>query len=82
MPYLVIQHLEKLICGLMIDQCIVIPTSGCKTIYDSVSQGLTARRLLSIQKCYVSKLDPTLPTPQKLKIDMELVSCCCRSVVL
>ncbi|CAH3169838.1 unnamed protein product, partial [Porites lobata] len=36
--------------------------------------GLTARRLLSIQKCYVSKLDPTLPTPQKLKIDMELAT--------
>ena len=66
----------------MIDQCIAIPTSGCKTIYDSFFHGLTARRLLSIQKCYVSKLDPTLPTPQKLKIDMELVSCCCRSVVL
>ena len=66
----------------MIDQCIVILTSGCKTIDDSFSQGLTARRLLSVQRCYVSKLDPTLPTPQKLKIDMELVSCCCRSVVL
>ena len=39
-----------------------------------ILQGLTARRLLSIQKCYVSKLDPTLPTPQKLKIDMDLVS--------
>ena len=36
-------------------------------------QGLTVRRLPLSQECYVSKLDPTLPTPQKLKLDMELV---------
>ena len=36
-------------------------------------QGLTARRLPLSKECYVSKLDPTLPTPQKLKLDMELV---------
>lgn len=36
-------------------------------------QGLTARRLPLAKVCYVSKLDATLPTPRKLKLDMELV---------
>lgn len=36
--------------------------------------GLTARRLPSTQECYVSKLDPTLPAPQKLKLDMDQAS--------
>ena len=36
-------------------------------------QGLAVRRLPLTKVCYVSKLDPTLPTPQKLKLDMELV---------
>ena len=36
-------------------------------------QGLAVCRLPLTKVCYVSKLDPTLPTPQKLKLDMELV---------
>ena len=44
-------------------------------------QGLTARRLPLSKECYVSKLDPTLPTPEKLKLDMELVCLLVKSSV-
>ncbi|CAH3169842.1 unnamed protein product, partial [Porites lobata] len=37
-------------------------------------EGLTARRLPLSKECYVSKLDPALPTPEKLKLDMELAT--------
>ena len=40
-------------------------------------QGLSVRRVPSTQDCYVFKLDPSLPTPQKLKLDMEQVSFHC-----
>ncbi|KAM7452097.1 hypothetical protein ABFA07_000305 [Porites harrisoni] len=33
---------------------------------------LTARRFPSTQTCYISKLDLTLPSPQKLKHDLDL----------
>lgn len=36
--------------------------------------GLSVRRVPSTQDCYVFKLDPSFPTPQKLKLDMEQVS--------
>ncbi|XP_073237495.1 uncharacterized protein [Porites lutea] len=43
-------------------------------VMNDFSSGLTARRLPSSKECYVSQLDPTLPTPQKLKLDMELAT--------
>lgn len=36
--------------------------------------GLSVRRVPSTQDCYVFKLDPSFPTPQKLKLDMEQAS--------
>ena len=41
-------------------------------------QGLSVRRVPSTQDCYVFKLDPSLPTPQKMRLDMEQVRVRCK----
>lgn len=45
---------------------------GPMDVMNDFNAGLTTRRLPLSKVCYVSKLDPTLPTPRKLKLDMEL----------
>lgn len=36
--------------------------------------GLSIRRISSTRACYVSKIDPSLPSPAKMKIDMDTIS--------
>jgi len=36
-------------------------------------QGLSVRRVPSTMDCYLSKLDPSIPSPQKMKLDLEQV---------
>ncbi|CAH3028541.1 unnamed protein product, partial [Porites evermanni] len=43
-------------------------------LLNDFNAGLSVRRVPSTQDCYVFQLDPSFPTPQKLKLDMEQAS--------
>ncbi|XP_068696557.1 uncharacterized protein [Montipora foliosa] len=46
-----------------------VPASN---FYNDFKMGVTVIKILSKKACYISKMDPSLPSPQKLKQDVKL----------
>lgn len=43
-------------------------------VLNDFANGLSVRRVPSTMDCYLSKLDPSIPSPQKMKLDLEQAS--------